>query len=351
MNSKINTPVTRLFAFFMLFISLSACKQEPAKDTESGTEITQINESSDPLPSWNDGPNKEAIINYVKDVTTDGSVNFIPVADRIATFDNDGTLWSEQPAYFQLFFAMDRIKALSADHPEWKNKQPYKAVLENDMDALMQQGEKGLMEIVMVSHSGVTTDEFDTIVKDWIATAKHPTKNVPYTDMVFKPMLELVKYLQANDFKVFIVSGGGMGFMRAWAEGVYGIPKDQTVGSSNKTEFDYNNGNPVIRILPQFEFMDDKEGKPVAINKFIGRKPVFAAGNSDGDLQMLQYAASNSYKNFELYVHHTDSIREWAYDRESHIGKLDKGLDEANQKGWTVVNMKDDWNKVYNFDK
>ncbi|QEE51512.1 haloacid dehalogenase-like hydrolase [Flavobacterium alkalisoli] len=335
----------------MLFISLSACKQEPAKDTESGKEITQVNESSDPLPSWNDGPNKEAIINYVKDVTTDGSANFIPIADRIATFDNDGTLWSEQPAYFQLFFAMDRIKSLSADHPEWKNKQPYKAVLENDMNALMQQGEKGLMEIVMVSHSGVTTDEFDTIVKDWIATAKHPTKNVPYTDLIFKPMLELVKYLQANDFKVFIVSGGGLSFMRAWAEGVYGIPKNQTVGSSNKTEFDYNNGNPVIRILPQLEFMDDKEGKPVAINKFIGRKPVFAAGNSDGDLQMLQYAASNSYKNFELYVHHTDSIREWAYDRESHIGKLDKGLDEASQKGWTVVNMKEDWNKVYNSDK
>ncbi|RYJ42383.1 HAD family hydrolase [Flavobacterium beibuense] len=351
MNSKLITPVTRLFAFFMLFISLAACKQEPAKDIQTGTETTEVSENADPLPSWNDGANKEAIISYVKDVTTEGSASFIPVADRIATFDNDGTLWSEQPAYFQLFFAMDRIKALSADHPEWKNKQPYKAVLDNDMDALMQQGEKGLMEIVMVSHSGVTTDEFDTIVKDWIATAKHPTKNVPYTDLIFKPMLELVKYLQANDFKVFIVSGGGLGFMRAWAEGVYGIPKDQTVGSSNKTEFDYNNGNPVIRILPQLEFMDDKEGKPVAINKFIGRKPVFAAGNSDGDLQMLQYAASNSYKNFELYVHHTDSIREWAYDRKSHIGKLDKGLDEASQKGWTVVNMKDDWKKVYNSDK
>ncbi|WP_417357536.1 HAD family hydrolase [Flavobacterium sp.] len=349
MNNKLISPIIKSFAFMVLFIALSACKQEPAKDTESGTETVEVS-ASDPLPSWNEGANKEAIINYVKDVTTDGSADFIPVADRIATFDNDGTLWSEQPAYFQLFFAMDRIKALSADHPDWKNKQPYKAVLENDMNALMQQGEKGLMEIVMVSHSDVTTDEFDTIVKDWIATAKHPTKNVPYTDMVFKPMLELVKYLQANDFKVCIVSGGGIGFMRAWAEGVYGIQKDQIVGSSNKTEFDYNNGNPVIRILPQLEFMDDKGGKPVGINKFIGRKPVFAAGNSDGDLQMMQYTASNKYKNFELYIHHTDSIREWAYDRKSHIGTFDKGLDEANQKGWTVVNMKDDWKTVYKYE-
>lgn len=349
MNSKLIIPIIRLFAFFMLFISLSACKQEPAKDTEAQT--AEVSESKDPLPSWNDVASKQAIISYVKDVTTEGSASFIPLADRIATFDNDGTLWSEQPAYFQLFFAMDRIKALSANHPEWKDKQPYKAVLDNDMEALMQQGEKGLMEIIMVTHSGITTDEFDRVVKDWIATAKHPTKNVPYTDLVFKPMLELVKYLQANDFKVFIVSGGGIGFMRAWAEGVYGIPKDQILGTSFKTEFNYNNGNPVINILPQIDFIDDKEGKPVGINKYIGRKPVFAAGNSDGDLQMLQYAASNSLKNFELYVHHTDSIREWAYDRNSHIGKLDKGLDEASQKGWTVVNMKEDWNKVYNSDK
>ena len=320
------------------------------KTKTNGENVAQANEQpkeTDPLPSWNDGPTKKAIIDYVTDVTKQGSPDFIAVADRIATFDNDGTLWSEQPAYFQLFYALDEVKAMAPKHPEWKNKQPFKAVLDNDMGELMKQGEKGLLQIVAASHSGMTTDQFASTVKQWIDTAKHPTKQKLYKELVFQPMLELLKYLQANDFKTFIVSGGGIDFMRAWAEEVYGIPKDQIVGSSIKAKYDYNDGDPIIIKLPEVDFIDDKEGKPVGIEKYIGRKPVFAAGNSDGDLQMLQWTASNKLRNFELYVHHTDSVREWAYDRKSHIGTLDKGLDEAKEKGWTLVDMQEDWKVIY----
>ena len=292
---------------------------------------------------------KQAIIDYVQDVTNENSPNFIPLGDRIATFDNDGNLLSEQPAYFQLFFAMDRIKAMAANHPEWKDKQPYKAVLEDDMKTLMSYGEKGLLEIVMATHGGITTDEFEQIVKDWLANARHPRFDKPYNQLVYQPMLELLDYLRANDFKTFIVSAGGIEFMRPWTEEVYGVPTDQVVGSSVATEYDYNNGNPVIRRLPKIDFIDDKAGKPVGINKHIGKKPVFASGNSDGDLQMMQWADSNTYKSFQLYLHHTDAEREWAYDRESHIGKLDKGLDEAIEKGWTVIDMKNDWKVIYPF--
>lgn len=306
--------------------------------------------SDDPLPSWKKGKTKSAILDYVLDVTDTNSKNFIPVADRIATFDNDGNLWSEQPAYFQLFFSIDRVKAMASDHPEWKTEQPFKAVLEDDMEELIKQGEHGIFELIMATHAGVTTDEFESIVKDWLATARHPRFDRPYNELVYQPMLELLNYLRANDFKTFIVSGGGIEFMRPWVEGAYGIPRDQVVGSSGKTEFDYNNGNPVIRKLPELDFIDDKGGKPVGIYRFIGRKPVFASGNSDGDLQMMQYAASNSYKSFMLYVHHTDSKREWAYDRESHIGRLDKGLDEAQKHGWTVIDMKKDWKVIYPFE-
>ncbi|NCD69645.1 haloacid dehalogenase-like hydrolase [Mucilaginibacter sp. R11] len=290
-------------------------------------------------------------MDYVKAATDTGSETFIPIADRVATFDNDGTLWSEQPLYFQFFYAVDQIKAMAPKHPEWKTTQPYKALLENNMPELMKQGEKALLQIVATTHSGMTTDEFDTSVRQWIDTAKHPVKKKLYKDLVYQPMLELVKYLQANNFKVFIVSGGGIDFMRAWAEDVYGIPKDQIIGSSIKSKFDYNNGNPVIVKLPELEFNDDKDGKPVGIQRFIGRKPVFAAGNSDGDLQMLQWTASNKLKNFELYVHHTDSVREWAYDRKSHIGTLDKGLDEAIAKKWAIADMKNDWKVIYPSDK
>ena len=314
--------------------------------TESETTI----QNTDPLPSWNEGATKTEIISFVNDVTNAESKNFINIPDRIATFDNDGNMWSEQPAYFQLFFAIDRIKTLAQEHPEWKREQPFKAVLDDDMKELMKYGEHGLIQIVMATHAGNTTDEFEVIVRDWLATAKHPRFNRPYTDLVYQPMLELLDYLRANDFKTFIVSGGGIEFMRPWVEEVYGIPRDQVIGSSIKTEYDFNNGDPIIKRLAEIDFIDDKEGKPEGINKFIGRKPVFASGNSDGDLQMMRWAASNKLKSFMLYVHHTDSVREWAYDRKSHIGRLDKGLDEANKRGWTVIDMKEDWKIIYPFE-
>lgn len=324
-----------LLILSILFFNLNSIAQGSAKD---------------PLPSWNSGKTKSAIMEYVADVTNPGSKNFIPVVDRVATFDNDGNLWSEQPAYFQLFFAIDGVKAMAAEHPEWKNEQPFKAVLEGDMKALAEQGEHGILQLVMATHAGMTTDEFEADVKKWLATARHPRFDKPYNELVYQPMLELLNYLRTNDFKTYIVSGGGIEFMRPWVEDVYGIPRDQVVGSSGKTKFDYNNGNPVIRKLPEIDFIDDKGGKPVGIYRFIGRKPVFASGNSDGDLQMLQYAASNYLRSFMLYVHHTDSKREWAYDRDSHIGRLDKGLDEAEKRGWTVIDMKKDWKVIYPFE-
>ena len=339
MNKTIS--ILGLSILISVFISCT-----PAAKSDIETTI----ENTDPLPSWNDGATKTAVISYVNDVTNTESKNFIAIPDRIATFDNDGNLWSEQPMYFQLFFAIDRIQALAPQHPEWKTERPYKAVLENDMEELAKQGEHGLLELVMASHAGNTTDEFEAIVKEWLTTARHPRFNRPYTDLVYQPMLELIKYLQENNFKTFIVSGGGIEFMRPWVEEAYGIPRDQVIGSSIKTEYDYNNGDPVIKRLAEIDFIDDKEGKPEGINKFIGRKPVFASGNSDGDLQMMRWAASNKLKSFMLYVHHTDSVREWAYDRESHIGRLDIGLDEANEKGWTVIDMEKDWKVIYPFE-
>jgi phosphoglycolate phosphatase-like HAD superfamily hydrolase len=319
---------------------------ESTQNNEQASEIAV----ADPLPSWNEGETKNAILSYVERVTTKGSADFIPPSERIATFDNDGTLWSEQPVYFQLLFTMDRIKALAVDHPEWKQEQPYKAVLENDMDALLAQGMQGILTIIMVTHGGNTVDEFEAIVRDWIRSARHPTTGKAFTEMVYQPMLELLQYLRANGFKTFIVSGGGIDFMRPWVEEVYGIPNEQVVGSSIKTEFELADGNAVIKRLPEMDFIDDKGGKPVGINRFIGRKPVMAVGNSDGDLQMLQYTASNERGAFMLYVHHTDADREWAYDRESHIGRLDKGLDEAAAKGWTVIDMKKDWKVIYPYE-
>ena len=303
-----------------------------------------------PLPSWNKGKTKSAIIDFVNDVTNPQSPNFIEVADRIATFDNDGNLWSEQPAYFQSFFAIDRVKKLAPEHPEWKTQEPYKSILEDNMAEFAKSGEHGILEIVMGTHAGMSTDEFEDIVKEWLATAKHPRFNRPFTDLVYQPMLELLDYLRANDFKTFIVSGGGIEFMRPWVEGVYGIPKDQVVGSSIKTRFVINDGKPVIERLPEMDFIDDKEGKPLGINKFIGRRPVFASGNSDGDLAMMQWTAAGKGKRFILYLHHTDDVREWAYDRNSSFGRLDKGLDEAAENGWTVIDMKNDWKVIYPFE-
>ncbi len=305
----------------------------------------------DPLPSWNEGSAKRSIIEFVNRVTQPGSPDFVAPERRIATFDNDGTLWSEQPVYFQLFFAIDRVKALAPKNPAWNTQQPFKAVLENDMQALAASGEKGLLELIMATHAGMTTTEFEQTVKDWLAVARHPHFKRPYTDLVFQPMIEVLDYLRANGFKTFIVSGGGIEFMRPWTERVYGIPPEQVVGSSIKTKFEMRNGHPVLVRLPEINFIDDKAGKPVGINQHIGRRPIAAFGNSDGDLQMLQWTAAGKGKGepYLLIVHHTDAEREWAYDRKSKIGHLDKALDEALNHGWNVVDMKQDWKVIYPF--
>jgi hypothetical protein len=303
--------------------------------------------AADPLPSWNDGKAKQSIIAFVAQVTKSGSPDFVPPAERIAVFDNDGTLWAEQPMYFQLFFALDRVKALAPQHPEWKDKEPFASLLKGDVKSALAGGEHALLEIVMATHAGNTTDEFEKIVRDWITTAKHPTTKRPYTEMVYQPMLEVLAYLRANGFNTFIVSGGGIEFMRPWTEKVYGVPPEQVIGSSIKTKFELRDGKPVLVRLPQINFIDDKEGKPVGINQHIGRRPIAAFGNSDGDLQMLQWTAAGPGPRFALYVHHTDAEREWAYDRKASIGRLDRGLDEAKSRNWTVVDMKQDWKVVY----
>jgi phosphoglycolate phosphatase-like HAD superfamily hydrolase len=303
--------------------------------------------AQDPLPSWNDTTPKRSIIQFVEKVTKAGSPAFVPVPERIATFDNDGTLWAEQPMYFQFFFLAERVKQMAPQHPEWKTTEPFASLLKGDMKGVAASGEKGLMMMIAATHSGMTTEEFDKLVSDWIKAAKHPKSGKLFTAMVYQPMLELLAYLRANGFKTFIVSGGGIEFMRPWSERVYGVPPEQVVGSSGGLKYELRDGKPVIVKLPELVLMDDKEGKPVGIQRHIGRRPIAAFGNSDGDLQMLQWTAAGSGTRFCLYVHHTDAAREWAYDRESQIGKLDKGLDEAKAKGWTVVSMKDDWKRIY----
>lgn len=338
--------IIKSIPIFLISILLLSCA--PSVTTETSNKVVVTN--SDPLPSWNDVNSKKEIIAFVNTVIDSDNPNFIPIGDRIATFDNDGNLWSEQPAYFQLFFAIDRVKEMAVDHPEWKKQQPFKAVLENDMAELKKHGEHGLFELVMATHAGKTIEEFDADVKEWIKTAKHPTKNVSYDKLVYQPMLELLQYLHENDFKTYVVSGGGVDFMRAFVCPIYNIPSEQIIGSRIKTKFEYNNGDVKIVHLPENDFINDKEGKPLNIQKIIGKKPVFSSGNSDGDLAMMQYAASNKYNSFMLYLHHTDSEREWAYDRKSHVGRLDKGLDEANEKGWTVIDMAKDWELIYPFE-
>jgi phosphoglycolate phosphatase-like HAD superfamily hydrolase len=303
---------------------------------------------ADPLPSWNDGVVKKTITDFVARVTTKGGPDFVAVPERIATFDNDGTLWTEQPYYFQFAFALDRIKAMAPQHPEWKNKQPFKALLERDKQALAAVGEKGLIEILEATHTGMTTEEFSKVVLEWASTARHPRFNRPYTELVFQPMLELLAYLRANGFKTFIVSGGGIEFMRPWTERVYGIPPEQVVGSSGVVKFQIGaDGKPELLKLAKIEFVDDGPGKPAGINRFIGRRPIFAFGNSDGDLQMLQWTMAGRGPRFAGLVHHTDAEREYAYDRQSKVGKLDKALDEASAKGWAVVDMRQDWKTVF----
>ena len=302
------------------------------------------------LPSWNDGPVKTSITDFVAAVTTQGSPAFVPADQRIATFDNDGTLWCEQPMYVQLAFALDRVKALLPLHPEWKEKQPFKAILEGDMKTVVESGERGMVEVVMATHAGMTTEEFERIVKEWLATARHPRFNKPYTDLVYQPMIELLAYLRANGFKTFIVSGGGIEFMRPWTEPIYGVPPEQVVGSSIKTRFQMQRDIPVLFRLPEINFVDDGAGKPVGINEHIGRRPIAAFGNSDGDLEMLQWTTqAGDRRRLGLIIHHTDAEREYAYDRDTHFGKLDKALAAAPVNRWTVVDMKRDWKRVFAF--
>jgi hypothetical protein len=301
----------------------------------------------DPLPSWNPSAHKNAIITFVQAVTVKSSPKFVPVEERIATFDNDGTLWVEQPMYVQLVFALDRVKTLAPQHPEWTTKEPFASVLKGDLKGVMAGGERSILEIMMATHAGMSTEAFDQIVKDWIATAKHPKTGRLYTEMVYQPMLELLAYLRASGFKTFIVSGGGIEFMRPWTEKVYGVPPEQVVGSSIKTQFVMQDGKPVLMRLPDVNFIDDKDGKPIGIQQHIGRRPIAAFGNSDGDLQMLQWTAAGRGATFCLFVHHTDAEREYAYDHPSAIGQLELGLAAAAKNGWTVVDMQNDWKTIY----
>ncbi|MDH5274790.1 MAG: haloacid dehalogenase-like hydrolase [Gammaproteobacteria bacterium] len=304
-------------------------------------------QAGDSLPSWNDGASKRAITNFVVATTTPSDAGYVPPAERIAVFDNDGTLWAEQPVYFQLAFALDRVKALTPQHPEWKEKEPFASLLRGDLKAALAGGEHAILEILMASHAGLTTDDFEAIVRQWLATARHPKTGRLYTGMVYQPMLELLAYLRANGYKTFIVSGGGVEFLRVFAEEVYGIPPEQVVGSSIRAKYEVHNGKPLITRLAEIDFINDKAGKPIGIQKFIGRRPVLAFGNSDGDFEMLEWTTTHSGPSLGLLVRHDDATREWAYDRESGIGRLARGLDEGPKRGWITVSMKKDWQEVY----
>jgi phosphoserine phosphatase len=303
--------------------------------------------ASEPLPSWNDGATKQAIMDFVVRVTKDGSADYVPEAQRVAVFDNDGTLWTEQPMYVQALFVADRVKTLASQHPEWTTKEPFASLLKGDATGVAASGESGIAELMAITHAGMSTDEFAEIVSDWIATARHPKTGRLYTEMVYQPMLELLAYLRENGFKTFIVSGGGIEFMRPWAERVYGIPPEQVIGSTGGLKFEMRDGGPVIMKMPELVLDDDKEGKPLGIQRHIGRRPIAAFGNSDGDLQMLEWICTPPGARLCLLVHHTDAEREWAYDRTSRVGRLDKALDEATARGWTIVDMKQDWKTVF----
>ncbi|PQV51442.1 haloacid dehalogenase-like hydrolase [Jejuia pallidilutea] len=337
----------QIIVLVSLFVLTYGCKQ----DNATATTEQETSSVSDPLPSWNDGKTKDEIIAFVKKVTTEGTQDFVPAEDRIATFDNDGTLWAEQPIYFQLFFALDQIKVLAPEHPEWKTTEPFKSVLEDDMEGVLKSGKEGLLKIAMASHANIDAEDFKSAVKTWMATAKHPRFNQPYNAVVYQPMLELMSYLEANGFTNFIVSGGDIDFMRAWATETYGIPSHRIVGSTVEAQYDNTDGKASVIRLPGVVLADRGDGKPIGIYRHIGKKPIFAAGNSDGDLEMLHYTDANTHPSLKLYVHHTDETREWAYDRDSPIGELNKGLDEAMAKNWTIANMKNDWNTVFSFEK
>jgi phosphoglycolate phosphatase-like HAD superfamily hydrolase len=312
-------------------------------------ESLSANAAADPLASWNEGAAKKAIVDFVARVTEVDGKDYVAPEERIATFDNDGTLWSEQPYYFQVAFALDRVKAMAPQHPEWQEKDPFKSVLAGDLKGVFAGGLRGLAEIAMATHSGMTTDEFEVLAREWLATTRHPKTNKLFTEMVFQPMVELLAYLRANGFKTFIVSGGGVEFMRTFVEVTYGVPPEQVIGSSGKLKFEMRDGKPVLTKLPVLELFDDNVEKPAAIQKHIGRRPIAAFGNSDGDLAMLQWTTAGKGARFALIVRHTDAVREWEYDRNA-MGQLDKALDEANAKGWTVVDMKNDWRRIFPFD-
>jgi phosphoglycolate phosphatase-like HAD superfamily hydrolase len=305
---------------------------------------------AEPLASWHDGETRQRVIDFVEAVSDPGSDDFVPVAERIAVFDNDGTLWSEKPAYFQLLYAIDYVRNHIDEHPEWRNTQPFKAVMEDDVDALTAEGEAGLVKLVMASHAGMTSAEFDAAVREFLRTAKHPVRKRLYTELVYQPMLELLGYLRDNDFQTWIVSGGGIDFIRSFSERVYGIPPERVVGSSIELAFEMRDDKPVIVREPELNFIDDKAGKPVGIQRHIGRRPIAAFGNSDGDLQMLQYTCTGRRSSLCLIVHHTDAEREWAYDKDSHVGRLDAALRDARSNGWIVVDMARDWDVVYPFE-
>ncbi|MCA0893995.1 HAD family hydrolase [Microbulbifer agarilyticus] len=303
--------------------------------------------SNDPLPSWSVGKTKQAIVSFVEKTTREGSPDFVPENQRIATFDNDGTLWAEQPVYFQLIYALDQVKKMAPQHPEWKTEEPFASALKGDMNKLVASGKEGLMKIIGATHANMTADEFSENVSQWLKTARHPKTNRPYNEMVYQPMLELLNYLRANGFKTFIVSGGGTDFLRVFAEQTYGIPPDQVVGSSLKAEYKVRDGKPEIIKLADINLINDKAGKPVGIHQHIGQRPIFAAGNSDGDFQMLEWTTAGEGPRFGLLLHHTDDKREWAYDRKSHVGRLDQGLDQAANRGWLVIDMQEDWDQVF----
>ncbi len=309
--------------------------------------LSALSVAADPLPSWKDGHAKQAITSFVTDVTNAASEDFVPPAQRIAVFDNDGTLWVEQPMYTQLAFILDRVKALAPVHPEWQEQQPFKAALEGDLATLGAAGNKGLLQLAIATHSGMTSAEFETTTSDWIGAARHPRFQQPYTQLVFQPMLELLEYLRGNGFKTFIVSGGGADFIRPWSEMVYGVPPEQVIGSQIQLAFQMRDGNPVLMREPKVIFIDDQAGKPVGIARHIGRRPILAFGNSDGDLEMLQWATGGAGRRLGLILHHTDGEREYAYDRKSPFGRLDKAMDLAPQNGWVLVSMKDDWSQVF----
>ena len=329
MRKTLSTYAKPLSALLMIFTLLSSAH------------------ASNPLPSWNDGESKQAIVAFVNKVTREGSEDFVPAPERIATFDNDGTLWSEQPMYFQFIYVIERIKKLAPQHPAWKEQEPFASVLKGDMQQALAGGEKALLEMVMATHAGLTAEEFSKSVKEWLSTARHPKTVKRYTAMVYQPMLELLDYLRANDFKIFIVSGGGIDFVRVFSEEVYGIPPERVVGSSNKAKYEVRDGKPVIVKLPEIDLIDDKAGKPVGIHRHIGSRPILAIGNSDGDFEMLEWTTTGDGPRLGMILHHTDADREWAYDRDSHIGKLDRGLNESSGRNWNLIDMKKEWKNIY----